>query len=183
MAPPPHHPYTANYCEENVWHLAGDPRLHAGVRRVLVVAGLGPSIPLWNQRLAEAPGEPVFWDYHVMLAVSGAQRWMYDLDTALPFPCPLEVYVEATFGPARQVPPLYRPWFRVLDAETYLRTFASDRSHMRGPDGTWSSLPPPWPPLLAEPPLLPLAAAIDMEDTAVPGRICDLGGLLDALAP
>lgn len=34
---------------------------------------------------------------------------------------------------------------RVIPAVTYLKTFASDRSHMKHSDGTWRMPPPPYP--------------------------------------
>lgn len=177
------HAYTANYCEENIWHLAGEPELRPGIRRVVVIAGLGASVPVWNQRLADTPDAPVFWDYHVILAVSGPHaRWAYDLDTTLPCPCPLEAYVELTFGPSRHVPAPLQPMFRVLDADEYRRRLASDRSHMRDADG-WLSPPPRWPPITGEAPRLLLAAATDMRDRSAGGVLCGLDGLLDALAP
>lgn len=38
-------------------------------------------------------------------------------------------------------------FFRVIPAETYLAEFASDRRHMRRPDGTWIKPPPSYPPI------------------------------------
>ncbi len=174
--------YTANYCEENVWHLAGAPALEPGVRRVIVVASLGRVVPVWCQRLAPAPDEPVLWDYHVILAVSGPRRWIYDLDTTLPLPCPMNAYLEQTFAPAREAPPPYRPWFRVIEADDYRRAFASDRAHMRDREGGWLSPPPPWATITGGgAPLLPLARAIDMRDRAALGVVYDLDGLGAAL--
>ncbi|PNH06899.1 Protein N-terminal glutamine amidohydrolase [Tetrabaena socialis] len=39
--------------------------------------------------------------------------------------------------------------YRVVPAAAYLRHFASDRSHMRRPDGSWNAPPPAYPPLVA----------------------------------
>lgn len=175
------HPYTANYCEENVWHLAASAALHPGERRVVLVSSLGDAVPLWCQRAAANPGDVVLWDYHVFLAVIGRERWIYDLDTTLPFPCPLPEYLERTFGPGRGAPTLYRPHFRVVDGPQYRRAFSSDREHMRRQDGAWMSPPPPWPIITGQPPLLPLPAAIDMTDHSVPGALCELEGLDAAL--
>lgn len=38
-------------------------------------------------------------------------------------------------------------FFRVITAESYLLEFASDRRHMRRPDGTWIKPPPPYAPI------------------------------------
>lgn len=37
--------------------------------------------------------------------------------------------------------------FRVIPAEEFLQTFASDRSHMLTPEGHWMSPPPIYPPI------------------------------------
>lgn len=37
--------------------------------------------------------------------------------------------------------------FRVIPAEEFLQTFASDRSHMLTPEGQWMSPPPIYPPI------------------------------------
>ena len=37
--------------------------------------------------------------------------------------------------------------FRVIPAESFLRTFASDRSHMKKPNGEWIKTPPPYLPI------------------------------------
>jgi hypothetical protein len=39
------------------------------------------------------------------------------------------------------------PRFRVVDAEAFVASFASDRSHMRRRDGGFREPPPPWPPI------------------------------------
>jgi hypothetical protein len=174
------HPYAANYCEENVWHLAGAADLEPGARKVVLIASLGPTVPLWCQRAADRPGDVVLWDYHVILAVMGPRALIYDLDTTLPFPCPLDDYVARTFAPGRRAPEAYRARFRVVDAETYRRAFWSDRSHMRREGCGWLSPPPAWAPILGAG--LPLAAARDMRDGAVPGELSDLDGLMTALS-
>ncbi|CAG8598274.1 10001_t:CDS:2 [Rhizophagus irregularis] len=67
---------------------------------------------------------------------------VYDLDTTLPFPCDFSTYTQESFK-VLNIPQYYRK-FRIIPAETFLRVFASDRSHM---DGTWSSPPPTYPPI------------------------------------
>lgn len=39
---------------------------------------------------------------------------------------------------------------RLVPARVLLQRFASDRSHMRRPDGTWSAPPPPQPCIVAQ---------------------------------
>lgn len=100
-----------------------------------------------------------------------AQRFVYDLDTTLPFPCPFDVYSKAAFRSDAVLKPEFRRQvkavgfffffgkyqvsshlvksmcaifrkMRVIPAVTYLKEFASDRSHMKRSDGTWR-IPPP----------------------------------------
>lgn len=40
--------------------------------------------------------------------------------------------------------------FRVIHAPVFLRSFASDRSHMKDPEGNWVELPPNYEPIVAE---------------------------------
>lgn len=40
--------------------------------------------------------------------------------------------------------------FRIVHARTYLRCFASDRRHMKDPDGNWIAEPPSYEPIVAE---------------------------------
>lgn len=130
--------YQPFYCEENVWHLAR--RFEGRSREVVFISNAGRTCALWNQRPAEA-GRPVVWDYHVIL-LCGSD--VYDLDTRLDFPVPLETWLAGTFPVA--VPEAYAPRFRVVDGDRFLKVFASDRSHMRSEEG-WTAPPPPWPPI------------------------------------
>lgn len=138
--------YTPFYCEENVWHLCED-----GAGTVVVISSPSRATPLWKQRAAGDTEEPVFWDYHVILVRDGR---VFDLDTTLPFPCPLEEYVDETF----RLPAAVR--FRCFDAEDYRRGFGSDRSHMRDEHGHWRAPPPPWPAIRGE--RIKLDAMIDV---------------------
>lgn len=148
--------YTPCYCEENV----------ANVARALLSSGSGSydellvafisnpakACPIWHQRAsATAAGEPVVWDYHVVLLGrrrEGARYDVLDLDSSLPFPAPAREYCAAAFRPHEPLRPAYRQRFRVLPAAEYLRVFASDRRHMRrGDGGGWAAPPPAYPPL------------------------------------
>jgi hypothetical protein len=144
-------PYQPFYCEENVWRLCADPRVGDGERLVAWITGpAGPdgragNCALWHQRAA-APGEPILWDYHTILLVRDAAWRVWDLDTDLGLPLAAEDYLAATFADQRLVPPRWRARFRVMYAGDYARTLASDRSHMRRPDGSWLRPPPEWAP-------------------------------------
>ncbi|KAG8515530.1 Protein N-terminal glutamine amidohydrolase, partial [Galemys pyrenaicus] len=103
-------------------------------------------IPIWKQQARPGDG-PVIWDYHVVLlhVSSGGQSFIYDLDTVLPFPCPFDTYVEDAFKSDEDIHPQFRRKFRVIRADSYLKNFASDRSHMKDSSGNWREPPPSYP--------------------------------------
>ncbi|MCC7384844.1 MAG: hypothetical protein IT384_23550 [Deltaproteobacteria bacterium] len=167
--------YAENYCEENIWHLAGDAAVGPGERFAVFITSPARATPLWKQRAAPREDEPVLWDYHVILLLRTMEGTeVYDLDTTLGFPTPLGEYLRATFHPERPVPAENRARFRVLAADEYRRSFGSDRRHMLLPDGTWRSPPPPWP--LIQAGALTLDAALDL-DRDTPGELMDLEAL------
>jgi protein N-terminal glutamine amidohydrolase len=168
--------YTPNYCEENVWHLAEDSRLGQGDRYAVLLTSEARSVPLYRQKAAPGEGDPVFWDYHVILILkSGPGSVVYDFDTELPFPTNFDHYVRETFLPGRKLPYNYQPRFRVIDAAEYRRVFCSDRSHMKLRDGSWRSPPPPWPAIEAG--TLTLKKLLDMRRASA-GQVMDLDGLV-----
>lgn len=141
--------YQPFWCEENAWHLAADPCVAstggAGERRVLILSGSSGTVACWAQRAAE-PGEVVLWDYHVVLAVRAADGWLvWDQDTRLGCPLPVEVWLTGTFPVPEQVPAKFSPRFLAISAADYRRDLRSDRSHMRTASGGWQHPPPPWP--------------------------------------
>lgn len=132
------------YCEENVFHLCREPLLEGRPRAVAFISNPAGAVAMWNQRAARQPGEAILWDYHVVLLVQ--EPWeVWDLDTTLGLPVPAAEYLARSFH--RGLPAELMPRFRVVDAAGFLETFASDRTHMRSPDGTYQSPPPPWPPI------------------------------------
>lgn len=174
------HRYHAFYCEENVWHLCQAPALAAQARRVVFVSNAQRACPLWLQRAAPSAHQPVVWDYHVVLVARPhpEARWrVWDLDTLLPFPCDLDDWLRASFAPPGAIPDRYAPRFRVLDAQRYLDTFASDRSHMRRDDGAWTVAPPPWPCIQTAAASMNLMRFVDTQDPTFVGHIDDLPGL------
>jgi protein N-terminal glutamine amidohydrolase len=110
-------------------------------------------VPLWCQR-AHATA-PVIWDYHVVIIwfSPNGDGSVVDLDTTLPFPCPIREYIEKALKPHHPVfvqHPEFRRRFRVVSAPHFLETFASDRSHMisQAPGSAhpvYSSSPPNYP--------------------------------------
>jgi hypothetical protein len=102
------------------------------------------TVPLRRQRSSTRSDGLVVWDYHVMILTQRAQRvQVLDLDTSLPFPCDALQYIAETCS--EQIKrPQFQQRFRLVPARAFLRTFASDRSHMDRPD---APPPPMWSPI------------------------------------
>jgi hypothetical protein len=176
------HRYTSCFCEENAWHLCrsesreGVPPLPEE-RSVLFVTGHGPYVALWRQRAAEGK-DPILWDYHVLVMArqSGDGSWeAWDLDSTLPCPVPLRLWLAESFRPGLVAAPL-EPRFRVIPAPLYLETFSSDRSHMLDGKGRPLSPFPDWPPIVAPDGRSNLARFRDWNDPFV-GERFDLAAL------
>ncbi|XP_008297544.1 protein N-terminal glutamine amidohydrolase [Stegastes partitus] len=144
--------YTSCYCEENVWKLCEFVRTkRTGPLEqlfVVFVSNDNRMVPLWKQKSGRGD-QPVIWDYHVVLLQVALQSdaLIYDLDSELPFPCNLKVYGAKAFRSDCHIRPEYHRKLRVVPADSFLQNFASDRSHMKNPDGTWKMPPPPYPPI------------------------------------
>lgn len=141
--------YQARYCEENVWRLLGRGELEGRRAWAVVVTSRSGLIAALRQR-AGRPGDGlVCWDYHVFAVVDDQDgtRLALDLDSDLPFPCPLARYLDESFPRMREGRrrPTIQPIFRVMAACDYLTGLVSDRSHMLKPDGSYMAPPPPWP--------------------------------------
>lgn len=163
MTPTFYWPY---FCEENVWHLCSDrDTIDTPIeeRRVVFVSNARKQVAMRHQRAGG--GGPVVWDYHVVL-LAGGRLW--DLDTTLGFGIPPAHWLTESFvgGPLE-------PRFRVIDAPTYVSSFASDRSHMIGPDGRPLHPMPPWPPIGTG---MNLMRFVDMVEPFL-GEVVDAGGL------
>lgn len=162
-------PYASRYCEENVWQLL---RASDAPSAALFITNRDRCCALWHQRSAEAPGQPVYWDYHVVALELGPAPRLWDLDSDLPFPSRALGYLDATFPLAGKLPVQLEPRFRLVPEPLFTARFASDRSHMRAPDGTWLAPPPPWPLIATADEKMSLPRFIDL---ATP----DLGEVLD----
>lgn len=133
-----HHPF---FCEENVWHL-----LRATPTAAWAVFIRAPHGPVWmTMQRPAAPSDVIGWDYHVIALVEGTPARVADLDSHLPFPCPLDRYLQESFPSV--APPEGRPRFRVVSSEAYRAGLRTDRRHMKDAEGRWVHPPPPWPPL------------------------------------
>ena len=137
--------YQARYCEENVWRLLARGEIEARRSWAAIVSSQSGLVVALRQRAGRPEDGLVCWDYHVFAVVEDLDgtRLALDLDSELPFPCPLLRYLAESFPPMRLQ--RRRPIFRVIAAADYLTGLASDRSHMRRPDGSYFAPPPRWP--------------------------------------
>jgi hypothetical protein len=100
--------YTACYCEENALLLARRLRASgaapAALLWVVFISNPPRAVPLLCQRASSRPDGLVVWDYHALVVEGphdGLRARAWDLDTVLPFPCPLEDYAAAALPPVR----------------------------------------------------------------------------------
>ncbi|XP_065485380.1 protein N-terminal glutamine amidohydrolase isoform X2 [Caloenas nicobarica] len=133
VPPRPACAYTSCYCEENVWKLCDYIRSR-------------DQYPL-EEFYAVFISNDRRMDYHVILlhVSSGEQNFIYDLDTVLPFPCPFDLYSVEAFRLDDGLRPEFHRKIRMIRADLYLKTFASDRSHMKDANGKWQKPPPSYP--------------------------------------
>ncbi|XP_019713719.1 protein N-terminal glutamine amidohydrolase isoform X2 [Hippocampus comes] len=175
--------YSSCYCEENVWKLCESVRTErsAPLQELFVVfiSNDNRTVPLWKQKSASGE-QPVIWDYHVVLlhVPAGSEAAVYDLDSVLPFPCPLKLYATRALRSDRGVRPAYHRKLRVVPADCFLSNFASDRSHMKNADGSWKVPPPPYPPISTADSHMNLDDFITMEPSRGWGRIFTLDHFL-----
>jgi len=155
--------YQPYYCEENIWNLCQAPELSSFQRYVVFVSNPSKCCALWFQKASRTREEPVVWDYHVILLCKQEHWMIWDLDTTLHFPIPLSNYLEATFWGTPMIPEVYSPWFRVIEADIFLKTFSSDRSHMLNEKGEFIQEPPKWPLCQAQPNEMNLMQFVQMQ--------------------
>ncbi|XP_050408163.1 protein N-terminal glutamine amidohydrolase [Patella vulgata] len=145
--------YTKCYCEENVWKLCDfikgrTPDVLSNCFCVFI-SNKKRQIPLWSQKHSKRDDKLVLWDYHVIFVFKDNHKVLvYDLDTTLTFPCSSEHYIISAIRSEENLNEDFRRLFRVISAETFLKTFASDRCHMINmKDGNYLSPPPVYPPI------------------------------------
>jgi hypothetical protein len=161
------------YCEENIWRLAYRrtcTHSEAEIQyNVVFISNKAKCCPMFYQKASKCFSSPCFWDYHVVLLATsetfpsventgpsivvgetGRKKettYVLDLDSNLPYPCPLSLYLKETFDYSRfehsEMP--IPPSFRIIPAKAYLKYFFCDRMHMFDRDKQiWSSPPPPY---------------------------------------
>lgn len=163
--------YQAYYCEENMWQFAQQQRLRQVPAWVLLISNPQGCVAMARTRQCEGPKSLIFWDYHVIwLGFMEQQAWVVDLDSKLPRPVALPIYLQLSF-PAL-IDANYRPLFRLIPATQYCETFSSDRRHMRREDGSYRAAPPTWP-VIYDGQNHVLPQWLDFEDPDAPGEICN----------
>ena len=141
--------YQAYYCEENVWKLCQQDAI-SGLKKAVLITNRERCCPIWNMK-ASPKGQPVFWDYHVILMAKPQEQWLvWDLDSTLATPLPAPEYLTQSFQ--KNLPKAQQPAFRMINASLYGTTFSSNRSHMKDRYGNWLAPPPSWPCILNGPP-------------------------------
>ncbi|GFT82769.1 protein N-terminal glutamine amidohydrolase [Nephila pilipes] len=178
--------YASCYCEENVWKLCEYVKNNQSILLTncyaVFISNRNQSIPLWCQKSGKDENKLVIWDYHVIFIYhfnDDKGTLVYDLDSVLPFPVPLEKYAPLTFQIETHIQPIYHRYFRVIPAELFLRTFASDRSRMKNPDGSWIKEPPPYPCLSTPNSTNNIDDFISMEPTIAIGEVLNLKQFLE----
>ncbi|XP_010403101.2 protein N-terminal glutamine amidohydrolase isoform X4 [Corvus cornix cornix] len=131
-------------CYRKLSYSCGPPELFTGFS---VVCWFFKCFWQLNTRHSNSQTVLLQQDYHVILlhVSSGEQNFIYDLDTVLPFPCPFDVYSVEAFRSDDSLRPEFHRNIRMIQADLYLKTFASDRSHMKDVNGKWQKPPPPYP--------------------------------------
>ena len=153
--------YSANFCEENIWHLCQNPELENFSKRVIIVSNSNRNCQFRFQKSINDE-EFVWWNYHVILFASNENSSLiYDFDSTLPVPLSGKEYLEKTFLSNENWKENDLPGFKLIDAIDYINSFISDRSHMKGVDGNWLSTPPKWPIIGKDGGALPLPELLD----------------------
>ncbi|CAO3671360.1 unnamed protein product [Rhizopus stolonifer] len=146
--------YTRCYCEENIYMLckkvSEDFSYLIDQLTVVFISNDERKVPIWGQKSCR-DDYPVIWDYHVILLFNNDNSLLlYDFDSVLPFPCPAEKYIMEAFKPQIVLRKDFERSFRLIPAKHFLHNFASDRSHMKGIDGTYLANPPKYDPIISK---------------------------------
>ncbi|XP_015898157.1 protein N-terminal glutamine amidohydrolase isoform X3 [Ziziphus jujuba] len=153
--------HTPYYCEENVFFLckklceSGTADAKGSDLFVVFISNEKKQIPLWHQKASNRADGVILWDYHVICIQKknggDSPHLVWDLDSSLPFPSPLDLYISETIRPSFQLFSEYQSrFFRIVHAPVFLQTFASDRRHMKDSVGNWIAEPPAYDPIVAE---------------------------------
>ncbi len=169
------HRYHPFYCEENVWWLCQEERFAEQKRYAVFISNASRCCAIAQQRVAPADAV-VAWDYHVVMLLETDTTEIWDLDSRLGAPLPLEEYLVRSFLPLQPHCAHLAPQFRLVPAAELLAIFASDRRHMRDADGSWQHPPPEWPAPTVEGQAHNLMRFVDLRDD-IAGEVLDLEAL------
>jgi len=139
--------YTPLFCEENIWqliHSLSSSDIAISKLWCLFITNPSQKVALLNQQTAPL-NQLVIWDYHViLLADINHQSVIFDFDTRLDFVTSLDEYLKNTFiFFSKEIHEELIPYIRKIPAQSYLKHFYSDRSHMKNQIA--ASEYPPWP--------------------------------------
>ncbi|XP_780924.4 protein N-terminal glutamine amidohydrolase [Strongylocentrotus purpuratus] len=148
--------YCTCYCEENAWKMCESVQKNfpneLSRAYAVFISNDERKVPLWMQKQSPSEEVPIVWDYHVIMVhqhpSSGSQ--VYDMDTSYTFPVDFEKYVTTAVGTNDRLMEEFYRFFRVIPAQEFLDTLASDRSHMKKEDGEYKSPPPSHPCIVAK---------------------------------
>ncbi|CAK8698011.1 protein N-terminal glutamine amidohydrolase-like [Clavelina lepadiformis] len=167
--------YTKCYCEENVWMLCNHVlKNHKNLLQqfyVIFVSNENKAVPLWAQKSRTDITKPVIWDYHALLLFvegseyEGEHAYILDLDSVLPFPTKLSIYCQEAFRPDILLKTEFKQYLKLIPADTYLKTFSSDRSHMKKAEGDWFFPPPSYECIFTEQSTMNLNEFMDMSQS------------------
>jgi len=142
------YPYSSQYCEENIYHLAAR-KITIGSSHskyfVVFVTSKSRHTPLWYQKKCYGD-KPVLWDYHVFLfsCYEALSPQIYDMDSTMPCPVSAIEYMKYAIRYDMHMKDEYEQYFRVIPAHLYVEYFSSDRCHMKDSLGGWVASPPAW---------------------------------------
>lgn len=157
--------YSANFCEENIWHLCQNPELEGFSKKVIIVSNSNRNCPFRFQKSINGD-EFVWWNYHVILfAYQKQSNFIYDFDSTLSVPMTGKEYLQKTFQRHENWKETDLPCFKAIDSKDYLNSFTSDRSHMKDAEGNWLSAPPKWA-SIGKDGGLPLPSLLDFTDSS-----------------
>ena len=139
--------YTPLFCEENIWqliHSLSSSDIAISKLWCLFITNPSQKVALLNQQTAPL-NQLVIWDYHViLLADINHQSVIFDFDTRLDFVTSLDEYLKNTFiFFSKEIHEELIPYIRKIPAQSYLKHFYSDRSHMK--NQITAAEYPPWP--------------------------------------
>ncbi|KAM4630780.1 protein N-terminal glutamine amidohydrolase isoform 2-T2 [Polymixia lowei] len=148
--------YTSCYCEENVWKLCefinAERQNLVGEVYAVFISNERRMVPLWKQRSGHGD-EPVIW-----------------------------LYAAQAFRSDQGIKPAFWRKLRVIPANCFLKTFASDRSHMKDTGGAWRMPPPPYLCIQTTESLMNLDDFISMEPSVGWGRVFSLSEFITHFA-